>query len=85
MGCGSGALAFGSFIIWVKGGCRRDSVTLHVLAVAGLVNSCANFLTGDYAVAVLTGNTVGIPFRRNMRTGYGFVYCTMHHLLLAGE
>jgi hypothetical protein len=58
--CGSGALAFGSFISWVKGGCRQDS-TLHVLAVAGLVNSCANYLAGDYAVAVLTGNIVGIP------------------------
>jgi hypothetical protein len=61
MACGSGALAFGSLIIWVKGGCRRDSVTLHVLVVAGLVNSCANYLAGDYGVAVLTGNTVGIP------------------------
>ena len=61
MVCGSGVLAFGSLIIWVKGGCRRDSVTLHVLAVAGLVNSCTNFLVGDYGVAVLTGNTVGIP------------------------
>ncbi|KAI9779439.1 MAG: hypothetical protein M1839_007404 [Geoglossum umbratile] len=59
--CGSGALAFGSFISWVKGGCRQDPVTLHILAVAGLANSCANFLAGDYAVAVLTGNTIGIP------------------------
>ncbi|KAI9867543.1 MAG: hypothetical protein M1813_008342 [Trichoglossum hirsutum] len=59
--CSSGALAFVSLIIWVKGGCEENSVTIHVLAVTGLVNSCANFLVGDYAVAVLTGNTGGIP------------------------
>lgn len=65
MACGSGALAFLSFIIWVLGGCRKDSRTLHVLAVSGLVCSCAYLLCGDYAVAVITGNTMGLPRKKD--------------------
>ena len=61
MACGSGLIAFTSFISWIKGGCRRDSVTLHVLVVSGVVCSCSYFLVGDYGVAVITGSTAGIP------------------------
>ena len=61
MACGSGFLAFVSLIAWFKKGCLRVGTTIHVLVVSGLVCSLAYFLSGDYAVAVLTGNTFGLP------------------------
>src|SRR5437868_5631687 len=64
LACGSGAIAFIAFIAWVKAGFRAEGKTLHVLAVAGLLCSCAYFLCGDYAVAVLTGNTIGTPRKK---------------------
>lgn len=70
LACGSGAIAFFAFIAWIRAGFRADGKTLHVLAVAGLVCSCAYFLSGDYAVAVLTGNTLGAPRDRKVSRLY---------------
>jgi len=81
MACGSGVVAFVTFIAWVKSGCREESTTLHVLAVSGLVCSCAYFLVGDYAVAVLTGNIMGIPMDGKVKTVY-WVYWVCERLPL---
>jgi len=64
MACSSGFVAFVSLILWLKKGRSRAGATLHVLVVSGLVCSLAYFLSGDYAVAVLTGNTIGLPTKK---------------------
>jgi len=61
MACSSGFVAFVSLISWLKKGRPQAGATLHILVVSGLVCSLAYFLSGDYAVAVLTGNTIGLP------------------------
>jgi len=64
MACGSGFVAFVSLIAWFKEGRPQLGATLHILVVSGLVCSLAYFLSGDYAVAVLTGNTIGLPTKK---------------------
>ena len=61
MASSSGFVAFVSLISWLKQGRPGAGATLHILVVSGLVCSLAYFLSGDYAVAVLTGNTIGLP------------------------
>jgi len=70
LACGSGGIAFIAFIAWFQGGFRAEGKTLHILAVAGLMCSCAYFLCGDYAVAVLTGNTIGSPREKKVASLY---------------
>ncbi|KAJ2897708.1 hypothetical protein MKZ38_004485 [Zalerion maritima] len=57
----SALIAFVSFIVWVKGSCRKEAGSLHVVVVSGLICSCGYFLAGDWGVAVMTGNTIGSP------------------------